>query len=97
MANQKATICLIIGLQKTRMEMNAMFTMKLTRMTTRITLRSTRMPILLVIFPCHSLTSIHRSEEHTSELQSLTNLVCRLLLEKKNAAGGPLAHGRCHH
>src|SRR5438093_6472848 len=27
-----------------------------------------------------------RSEEHTSELQSLTNLVCRLLLEKKNAS-----------
>src|SRR5258706_7828885 len=27
-----------------------------------------------------------RSEEHTSELQSLTNLVCRLLLEKKNEA-----------
>src|SRR5438046_7374376 len=26
------------------------------------------------------------SEEHTSELQSLTNLVCRLLLEKKNKA-----------
>src|SRR5258706_5352202 len=26
---------------------------------------------------------IFRSEEHTSELQSLTNLVCRLLLEKK--------------
>src|SRR5258706_12154154 len=25
-----------------------------------------------------------RSEDHTSELQSLTNLVCRLLLEKKN-------------
>src|SRR5574341_2011003 len=25
----------------------------------------------------------HRSEEHTSELQSPTNLVCRLLLEKK--------------
>src|SRR5437016_1320201 len=25
----------------------------------------------------------YRSEEHTSELQSLTNLVCRLLLEKK--------------
>src|SRR5437016_7141478 len=31
-----------------------------------------------------TLTSIARSEEHTSELQSLTNLVCRLLLEKKN-------------
>src|SRR5258706_4214417 len=26
---------------------------------------------------------VPRSEEHTSELQSLTNLVCRLLLEKK--------------
>src|SRR5262249_61864549 len=29
------------------------------------------------------LCSAWRSEEHTSELQSLTNLVCRLLLEKK--------------
>src|SRR5262249_60462675 len=28
-------------------------------------------------------SSASRSEEHTSELQSLTNLVCRLLLEKK--------------
>src|SRR5438093_684996 len=28
-----------------------------------------------------------RSEEHTSELQSLTNLVCRLLLEKKRISG----------
>src|SRR5437016_8679602 len=28
--------------------------------------------------------TLRRSEEHTSELQSLTNLVCRLLLEKKN-------------
>src|SRR5262249_60427090 len=30
-----------------------------------------------------SLPGRLRSEEHTSELQSLTNLVCRLLLEKK--------------
>src|SRR5438477_10621571 len=29
-------------------------------------------------------TSTTRSEEHTSELQSHVNLVCRLLLEKKN-------------
>src|SRR5690606_41715935 len=29
-----------------------------------------------------------RSEEHTSELQSRENLVCRLLLEKKNSSGG---------
>src|SRR3989441_8416485 len=28
-----------------------------------------------------------RSEEHTSELQSLAYLVCRLLLEKKNSSG----------
>src|SRR2546430_12606480 len=28
--------------------------------------------------------SRQRSEEHTSELQSQSNLVCRLLLEKKN-------------
>src|SRR5205807_4643612 len=30
------------------------------------------------------IASIPRSEEHTSELQSPCNLVCRLLLEKKN-------------
>src|SRR5258706_5487270 len=30
-----------------------------------------------------------RSEEHTSELQSLTNLVCRLLLEKKKTINIP--------
>src|SRR2546430_3028765 len=30
--------------------------------------------------------SFSRSEEHTSELQSQSNLVCRLLLEKKKAA-----------
>src|SRR2546430_9231075 len=29
-----------------------------------------------------------RSEEHTSELQSQSNLVCRLLLEKKKIIGG---------
>src|SRR5256885_10305874 len=34
-----------------------------------------------VIAPEHPLV---RSEEHTSELQSPCNLVCRLLLEKKN-------------
>src|SRR2546426_6157916 len=37
----------------------------------------------------------HRSEEHTSELQSPCNLVCRLLLEKKKkneARGRPRQH-----
>src|SRR2546430_6025852 len=31
-----------------------------------------------------------RSEEHTSELQSQSNLVCRLLLEKKKKKTSPL-------
>src|SRR6266850_1292012 len=37
-------------------------------------------------FPGHQLGEVERerSEEHTSELQSPCNLVCRLLLEKKN-------------
>src|SRR5436309_13909726 len=35
----------------------------------------------MVIFPAES--NVLRSEEHTSELQSRENLVCRLLLEKK--------------
>src|SRR5690348_17534689 len=38
--------------------------------------------------PCRQLPGrchrVHRSEEHTSELQSPVHLVCRLLLEKKN-------------
>src|SRR2546430_12721387 len=37
-----------------------------------------------------------RSEEHTSELQSQSNLVCRLLLEKKKPAP-PLLHLRHPH
>src|SRR5262245_64870394 len=31
----------------------------------------------------HMASMLYRSEEHTSELQSLRHLVCRLLLEKK--------------
>src|SRR5256885_7288607 len=39
-----------------------------------------------------------RSEEHTSELQSPCNLVCRLLLEKKkNNISNPPAHPQQHH
>src|SRR5437016_8096420 len=48
---------------------------------------STTKSIFCYFFMSHSFnyiwTSHKRSEEHTSELQSLTNLVCRLLLEKK--------------
>src|SRR2546426_4957206 len=35
------------------------------------------------------LTLVERSEEHTSELQSPCNLVCRLLLEKKKKKNIP--------
>src|SRR5437016_10158212 len=39
-----------------------------------------------------------RSEEHTSELQSLTNLVCRLLLEKKKTyTASMLQRTACKH
>src|SRR5256885_11213914 len=38
----------------------------------------------------------HRSEEHTSELQSPCNLVCRLLLEKKKKrANSPMTTDMC--
>src|SRR5205814_8867413 len=39
----------------------------------------------LAIAACLGVAPVHlmRSEEHTSELQSLRHLVCRLLLEKK--------------
>src|SRR2546430_4014414 len=39
--------------------------------------------IVCVTIPVHNNNCPHRSEEHTSELQSQSNLVCRLLLEKK--------------
>src|SRR5205809_5775616 len=40
-----------------------------------------------------SPTSSHRSEEHTSELQSRLHLVCRLLLEKKKQIpAAPIRH-----
>src|SRR2546421_9559291 len=36
-----------------------------------------------VVHPDHPVAQRERSEEHTSELQSRSDLVCRLLLEKK--------------
>src|SRR2546430_12474181 len=47
--------------------------------------------------PVHPVVDVgavgRRSEEHTSELQSQSNLVCRLLLEKKNCI--PLVEPLC--
>src|SRR6266566_6164574 len=42
--------------------------------------------------PRRSATCCCRSEEHTSELQSPCNLVCRLLLEKKKKQTEMLSH-----
>ena len=41
-------------------------------------------PIQALGSPTTITDCLQRSEEHTSELQSPDNLVCRLLLEKKN-------------
>src|SRR2546430_12687501 len=48
---------------------------------------------ILAKYTCPGLGAIYhlkRSEEHTSELQSQSNLVCRLLLEKKKHQHGKL-------
>src|SRR2546430_7742373 len=42
----------------------------------------------------HLTTFVPRSEEHTSELQSQSNLVCRLLLEKKKPLDKALTRSR---
>src|SRR5690606_39809308 len=43
---------------------------------------------------CLALFFVDRSEEHTSELQSRENLVCRLLLEKKKRHALPSRYRR---
>src|SRR6476619_7685860 len=55
----------------------------------RVLFRSSGQSESIRVIAGHFITAVlasnhvSRSEEHTSELQSLTNLVCRLLLEKK--------------
>src|SRR5262245_64732670 len=55
-----------------------------------VLIRSERAPVRDRLLPQSSRRrkrpagDVFRSEEHTSELQSLRHLVCRLLLEKKN-------------
>src|SRR5947207_3937934 len=64
--------------------------------------RDKRVAQALVLLPTRELAvQVHavmgRSEEHTSELQSHSDLVCRLLLEKKNEEKyrtRALSHGR---
>src|SRR5256885_8502139 len=44
-----------------------------------------KLPRIGRVFIADSLAAMGRSEEHTSELQSPCNLVCRLLLDKKTS------------
>src|SRR5260370_3958233 len=53
-------------------------------------LGSTFIPVTAQLQSLQGLTAYLRSEEHTSELQSHLNLVCRLLLEKKKHT--PVTH-----
>src|SRR5690242_21274322 len=46
--------------------------------------RAKKRRIIAVVSTVVVVALVGRSEEHTSELQSHVNLVCRLLLEKKN-------------
>src|SRR5256885_5489241 len=48
-----------------------------------------RIQFLHRVIPTPRFADVVRSEEHTSELQSPCNLVCRLLLEKKNSDQRP--------
>src|SRR3982751_3377914 len=48
-----------------------------------------RKPVLPLTRPCSGVAPGGRSEEHTSELQSRSDLVCRLLLAKKIARDDP--------
>src|SRR2546427_12755459 len=50
-------------------------------------------PVILVTALQWSGNRQIRSEEHTSELQSQSNLVCRLLLEKKKKLETKTSHG----
>src|SRR5690625_5020574 len=48
-----------------------------------VTLTTVKLPSPLQFALCFLMSTVARSEEHTSELQSRGHLVCRLLLEKK--------------
>src|SRR5256885_10508649 len=66
----------------------------------RMTIRRLTHPALARLRSCPVVRAVAdpyagRSEEHTSELQSPCNFVCRLLLEKKNLALHRPAH--CRH
>src|SRR2546430_7218444 len=66
-------------------QMSMLFVLMLPVITMRLVAeeRKTGTLELLLTAPVREIEIVLRSEEHTSELQSQSNLVCRLLLEKK--------------
>src|SRR2546430_13289900 len=54
--------------------------------------REFRLPDNLLVVATMNTADRSRSEEHTSELQSQSNLVCRLLLEKKKNTKKTCSH-----
>src|SRR2546430_13627243 len=52
-------------------------------------------PVRILLDALHTLAG--RSEEHTSELQSQSNLVCRLLLEKKKRSSSRVMYPMKQH
>src|SRR2546423_2202937 len=64
---------------------------------TAIPLHSQHRTALRTEAPGNPAPPVHRSEEHTSELQSLAYLACRLLLEDETPALPSLVHNASHH
>src|SRR2546430_8830781 len=63
-----------------------------------VTLKVNAVIFLRVVEPRNAVVEVSnyvRSEEHTSELQSQSNLVCRLLLEKKKKPNGTQLPMKC--
>src|SRR5260370_24881866 len=51
-----------------------------------------KLSVMLNGLPEFQMRTVLRSEEHTSELQSHLNLVCRLLLEKKKTSSAQVCY-----
>src|SRR2546430_2219555 len=67
-----------------RESIQGVFSTHQARTEARVSSASNRLVATIASLSRVTVTETNRSEEHTSELQSQSNLVCRLLLEKKN-------------
>src|SRR5687767_15347195 len=74
----------LVGAQLSTVVVSSLLTWNASRWRPQWFSRTTDTRPLLVFGANMTVSAFLRSEEHTSELQSLAYLVCRLLLEKKN-------------